>query len=68
VLADILQRDTEGLPATGQIRQAQDWAGGRITLAAMLRAADGDACRRGYWVWSNLKARWPTSPSTTSAS
>jgi conjugative relaxase-like TrwC/TraI family protein len=39
VLADILQRDADDLSATGQIRQAQDWAGGTGHLLTLWSAA-----------------------------
>jgi hypothetical protein len=39
VLADILQRDGDGLSATGQIRHAQEWAGGTGHLLHLWSAA-----------------------------
>ena len=39
VLADILQRDGDDLSATGQIRHAQDWAGGTGHLLTLWSAA-----------------------------
>ena len=39
VLADILQRDGDDLSATGQIRQAQEWAGGTGHLLTLWSAA-----------------------------
>ena len=39
VLADVLQRDADDLSATGQIRQARDWAGGTGHLLTLWSAA-----------------------------
>jgi conjugative relaxase-like TrwC/TraI family protein len=39
VLADVLQRDGDDLSATGQIRRAQDWAGGTGHLLTLWSAA-----------------------------
>ena len=39
VLADVMGRDAENLPATEQIRQAQDWAGGTGHLLTLWSAA-----------------------------
>ena len=39
VLADVLQRDGDDLSATGQIRQAQEWAGGTGHLLHLWSAA-----------------------------
>ena len=43
VLADVLQRDGDGLSATEQIRQAQEWAGGTGHLLHLWSAATRQA-------------------------